>query len=110
MKNAFLLYIKNWIWNKTLKVKTCDEMFLAKKAAMVMASGDTATVGGIAAVESTGKALRLFWETKSESTKFKMWVFLLGQGPQTKHKHTISRNYIKLTSLPTFKWNFCWYL
>jgi hypothetical protein len=43
-----------------LKVKTCDEMFLAKKAAMVMASGDTATVGGIAAVESTGKALRLF--------------------------------------------------
>jgi hypothetical protein len=39
---------------------------------MVMASGDTATVGGIAAVESTGKALTLFWETKSESTKFKI--------------------------------------
>jgi hypothetical protein len=35
-------------------------MFLANKAAMVMASGDTAMIGGIAAVESTRKALRLF--------------------------------------------------
>ena len=55
-----------------MKVKTCDGMFLAKKAAMGMASGETAMQGGIAAVESTGKALRLFWETKSESTKFKI--------------------------------------